>query len=260
MKKIFIGVNYNTSALIENWYNSVQSSCKNNKFYVVDNFHSESERSRVISICERLGVHIVESENVGYGRALNKCLAVVKSEHEYCAIVAGNLDVMCLNFPEDLPDGNYVYICEAVEGSKDRNPFLTKFQSRFLSLFTLPLVLNNVYIFMAVILLIKILGKFPSKLWAVHGSVFCFNSRILSDIEIFNEKTFLYTEELEFASYVQHISKSEYKMTNIRFQHTAHAATSSIIKKRVDFFALWRLGFSNWRNRWGHKGLKSKNL
>jgi glycosyltransferase involved in cell wall biosynthesis len=250
MKKIFIAVNYNTSDLIENWYNSIQRTCVDNTLYIVDNFYSKLERYRVVTICESLGICLLESENVGYGRAMNKCLSVVKSKHEDCIIVAGNLDVTYLHFPEDLQDGNYVYVCEAMEGSRNRNPFLTKFQSRFLPLYTLPLSFDNVFVLRAVSLCIRVTGIFPSKLWAVHGSVFCFSSRLLSDIKIFNEETFLYSEELEFASYVEHISKSEFKMTAIRYQHTAHAATSSIIKKRGDFFAVWKPGFSNWRKRW----------
>lgn len=253
MRKIFIAVNYNTSELIEGWHDSIKKTCKDNVLYVVDNFHSELERGRVITICKRLGVNVLESENVGYGRALNKCLLIVKSEYKDCIIVAGNLDVTFLKFPTDIPAGNYVYVCKAMEGSKDRNPFLTVLQSRFLFLHEFSISFNNIFILKAVIFLIKMAGMFPSKLWAVHGSVFCFHSSLLSDINIFNDNTFLYSEELEFASYVEHISKSEFKLTGIKYEHVAHAATSSIIKKKRDFLAIWKPGFVNWQKRWGYK-------
>jgi len=253
MRKIFIAVNYNTSRLIEGWHDSIKKTCEDNVLYVVDNFHSELERGRVITICRSLGIHVLESENVGYGRALNKCLSIVKSEHKDCIIVAGNLDVTFLKFPSDLPVGNYVYVCKAMEGSKDRNPFLTTLQSKFLFLHKFSMSFDNIFILTAVTFLIKIAGIFPSKLWAVHGSAFCFNSSLLSDINIFNDNTFLYSEELEFASYVEHISKSEFKLIDITYQHEAHAATSSIIKKKRDFLAIWKPGFANWQKRWSHK-------
>lgn len=253
MRKIFIAVNYNTSRLIEVWHNSIKKICDDNFLYVVDNFHSELERGRVVAICRRLGIHVLESENVGYGSALNKCLSIVKSEHKDCIIVAGNLDVTFLKFPSDLPVGNYVYVCKAMEGSKDRNPFLTTLQSKFLFLHKFSMASDNIFILTAVIFLIRMVGMFPSKLWAVHGSVFCFNSSLLSDMNIFNENTFLYSEELEFASYVEHISKSEFIFTGITYKHSAHAATSSIIKKKRDFLAIWKPGFANWQKRWGHK-------
>lgn len=250
MKKIFIAVNYNTSGLIEGWYHSIKKICEDNVLYVVDNFHSELEREKVNIVCERLNVNVLESENVGYGRALNKCFSIVKSEHKDCIIVAGNLDVTFLNFPSDLPAGNYVYVCKAMEGIKDRNPFLTIFQKKFLHLHKFSMLSDNIFIFSAVIFLIKLAGIFPSKLWAVHGSIFCFHSSLLSDINIFNDNTFLYSEELEFASYIEHISKSEFKFTNITYHHAAHAATFSIIKKKRDFLAIWKPGFANWQKRW----------
>jgi hypothetical protein len=253
MRKIFIAVNYNTSGLIEGWYHSIKKTCKESVIYIVDNFYSEREREKVITVCNRLDVNVLASDNIGYGRALNKCLSIVKSEYKDCIIVAGNLDVTFLNFPSDLPVGNYVYVCKAMEGSRDRNPFITKFQSRFLFLHKFSIFSDNIFIFMAVIFLIKMAGIFPSKLWAVHGSVFCFSSSLLSDKNIFNDNTFLYSEELEFASYVEHVSKSQFKMTGIKYQHAAHASTSSIIKKKKDFLAIWKPGYINWRKRWRNK-------
>jgi len=255
MKNIFIGVNYGTSDLIHKWYKSISMTAADYEIYLVDNYSSEQERIIANKICKELDIEFIQSENIGYGRALNKCFRVVKhryGESENYSILAGNIDIRFLELPLELPDGNYVFIPSAMERHRNRNPFLTICQKRFLHLHKLSLASGSPLVMLGIISILKFIGVFPSRIWTLHGSLFCFNSCILRHGDIFNDNTFLYSEELEFGSYVEHISGSEFLHADIVYEHMAHASTSKIISSKADFFSIWKPGFNNWLERWSH--------
>lgn len=253
MKNIFIGVNYGTSNLIHKWYESISSLTTEYEIYLVDNYSSDHERIMAKKICEELDIEFIQSENVGYGQALNKCLRVIRNRYgkrENFLILAGNIDIRFIKLSLELPNGNYVYVASAMEGKRNRNPFLTVCQKKFLHLHKLSLASGSPIVMLGVIFILKFIGFFPSRIWTVHGSLFCFNSCILRDSEIFNDNTFLYSEELEFGSYVQYISGSEFLNADIVYEHIGHASTSKIISTKADFYNIWNTGFYNWLNRW----------
>lgn len=252
MKICFLGINYGTSYLIKEWHKSIVDLNCDAQFYIVDNFSTEQERYDVTALCNELGIHLIKLENIGYGSALNKAFSIIQGHFEDCdfAIMGGNLDIRFLNLPVNLNPGNYVYVPQAIENNKNKNPFLTKFQSRFLKLYKLAIILNSPFILKIIIALFKVLKFFPSKMWALHGSLFCFHSSVLSQTKIFNEKSFLYCEELDFACYVEKISKSSFLTTDIKYEHFRNAATSEILKTSGSFFKIWKPSFINWLQRW----------
>ncbi|MBY7962943.1 hypothetical protein KW476_11060 [Vibrio fluvialis] len=252
-KIYIIGVNYGTSNLIIPWYNSVVDKAPQASLVVVNNYHSSEENERVNKIVKDLDITLISSENVGYGRALNKAINKIKSEisdGENVIFLCGNLDIKFKEIPKTFAVGKKAYVPVVSELGKNRNPFITKIQKRFLPLHKLSINTNNIIVFMGVITILKILSFIPSKIWATHGSLFCFNSSCLCDDEnIFNEDTFLYSEELEFASYIESIG-AKFVNTSLTYEHMAHAATFSIISDKSRFFEVWKPGFINWLKRW----------
>ena len=248
----FISVNYGTSHLIQSWIESIHKSYKGKfKIIVVDNFKSDSERKKVLDLTKRLEFHVIKSKNDGYGMGLNKGIDYVKeiSKDENDKLFVGNLDIVYLKLPDNLPNGKFVYIPCAIEGRRDRNPFLTKLQSKFLFLHKISCKFNSKLILFLVILLIKIIGYKKSPIWTLHGSMFSFNLKSLQSENLFNADTFLYSEELEFGSYMERAGV-KFIDTEIKYVHTAHAATSKIINSRNDFLRLWKSSFNNWITRW----------
>ena len=79
--------------------------------------------------------------------------------------------------------------------------------------------------------------------------MFSFNLKSLQSENLFNADTFLYSEELEFGSYMERAGV-KFIDTEIKYVHTAHAATSKIINSRNDFLRLWKSSFNNWITRW----------
>tara|TARA_X000000950_G_scaffold288894_1_gene408162 strand:+ start:13214 stop:13975 length:762 start_codon:yes stop_codon:yes gene_type:complete len=252
MKICFLGINYGTSYLIKEWYESIIKLNHDAHFYIVDNYSTEQERLDITELCNELGIQLIKFENIGYGQALNRAFSIIQGHYNSSdfAIVGGNLDIRFLNFPINLSTGNYVYVPQVIENNKNKNPFLTKFQSRFLKLYKLAIVLNSPFVLKIIIALFKILRFFPSNIWALHGSLFCFHSSVLSKTKIFNEKSFLYCEELDFASYIEKISKSTFQFTDIKYEHIKNATTSEILESSRSFFNIWKPSFLNWLKRW----------
>jgi glycosyltransferase involved in cell wall biosynthesis len=253
MKYIFVGVNYGTSDLIQKWHASIVSQTAMYEIYLVDNYSTTEERSAVIKICEELNIELITLHNVGYGRALNESFEILKDRYhvgESFCVLAGNIDIRFIALPKKLPVGNYIFVPSAMEGRRNRNPFLTVGQKRFLFLHKLTLRTNSTFVMLGVVSVLKLVGFFPSRTWAVHGSLFCFNISVLRHGVIFNENTFLYSEELEFGSYVELISRSKYLDSDIKYEHIPHAATSKIISSKTDFINIWKPGFNNWLERW----------
>lgn len=250
--KLFITVNYGTSFLLSNWLNNIREYEPDAVIVVVDNFKNNEERAFVEELGEKSGFHLIKSENVGYGKALNMAINYCLSNFDCsnCIFYAGNMDIKYSKLPKDLEHGKFVYVPIANEGKRNRNPFLTKLQSRVLGLHKLTIKTQSPYILLLVTLIIKFLGVFPSRIWAVHGSLFCFNGLCLSDNEdVFNANSFLYSEELEFASYMEK-NKCEFVNSSIQYEHDAHAATSELINSKRSFLKVWKPSFENWIKRW----------
>lgn len=250
--KVFLTVNYGTSSLLSDWVSNIREQVSDPIIVVVDNFKNNEERSKAKHICTSQDVYFVESTNQGYGNSLNLGIKYCKENFtlKNAVFFAGNMDIKYLNIPYHLPRGEFVYIPKALEGKRNRNPFLTRLQSVALPLHKLTIKLDSVYFLLFVTTIIKLLGYIPSKLWAVHGSLFCFHSECLHESEeIFNSDSFLYSEELEFASYVEKYL-CQFVDSDITYQHDAHAATGDVISSKRAFLNMWKPSFLNWIKRW----------
>lgn len=249
--KCFISVNYGTSALINEWVENIKNFEPSALILIVDNFKSKEERERVQLLSSKLGFILLESDNIGYGRALN--LAI-----RYCGSLAsdsekiyfaGNLDIKYMSVPAVFPSGKFIYQAKALEGDRDRNPFLTRLQKKGLFLHVLTLKTNSPIVLIFVTSILKLLGMVKSKVWTVHGSLFCFNEKCLSDMKVFNENSFLYSEELEFGSYME-LHHCEFIKVDLSYRHDAHVATGALINSKRKFIQVWRPSFINWMVRW----------
>lgn len=248
----FIGVNYGTSNLIESWWRHISKHTKDAKFIIVDNFKSQNERKKVEKICNNYKITLIKLDNIGYGKALNIAIKYcVNQQNKVPAIIfAGNLDIEFSHIPKKLEHGNYVYIPKVMEGYKNRNPFLTKLQKKVVGLYRVQLPFSSPIALNIMISLTKFLGFFPSPTWATHGALFCFNMQVIdSSLNVFNEESFLYCEELEFASYMEK-QGAIFLDSNIACNHIGGVATSSIISSKKDFLKIWKPSMKNWINKW----------
>jgi len=251
---IFITVNYGSSALLVQWAKNIRMQCSDTVLIVVDNFKNENERLKVINITKLYDIILIESDNIGYGAALNKGIsyAMDRFSEKNLIFFAGNLDIIYKNIPKKYPIGRYVYIPIIKEGKRNRNPFLTKLQKKILPIYRIAGLTQSLYVYYLVVIINKIIGLIPYKIWAIHGSLFCFNSLAIKEYKnIFNDNSFLYVEELEFASYMES-NNIEFINSNIEIEHHAHISTKDIIAKRKIYLSIWWSSYKNWLIRWGY--------
>ena len=249
----FIAVNYNTSYLIEGWATSIRANSANCKLILIDNHSSDEERASTVSVCGALSIDLVTSENVGYGAALNVGMLTILNNHDGGPgfIFAGNLDIEYQYIQSSLPDGNFIYVPKVEEaGRHDRNPFLTRVQRRFVWTYKFAARYDSVLLYFLAVGINKLLGFIPSKIWAIHGSLFCFNLKNISlECLPFDSRSFLYGEELEFASFME-AQDAEFIGADITVKHISHVATKAITKKQKDFISLWAPSYINWYKKW----------
>lgn len=251
----FISVNYGTSNIIKKWSDSIKKISSDYCLVIVDNFYSDEERKKTMQLCEKLDIKFLSSENIGYGAAIRRGIRELTNLElkEGDVIFAGNLDLEYLKLPSKFTNGKFAYVPRVIESNKsNRNPFLTLIQAKFQFLYFLAAKFESRLIYLLAILVNKILGFVPSKIWTVHGSLFCFNSECISDRKLpFNEDSFLYGEELEFGSFVEsnNIDFINYE-DSIHVFHDSHVATSNLISNQTEFIKIWSKSFLNWYSKW----------
>lgn len=254
---VFITINYGTSKLIKPWAESIRKNCSNCILILVDNYYSDEERQNVTSLANDHNIELIYSDNHGYGKSLNTALKyfkknLSKSKENDIIFFIGNIDINFLNIPKYLPKEKNVYEPTIKEKRRNRNPFLTKLQSRYRFLYKLASRTESLLIYYIAVTFNKFLGIFPSKTWAIHGSLFCFHYlAIQKNIKIFNENSFLYAEELEFASYMEQNDVNFIK-SDILVEHFPHAATIEIVRDRKNFIKIWKKSYDNWLERWNN--------
>ncbi|MDA7852936.1 hypothetical protein N9A71_05240 [Porticoccaceae bacterium] len=250
---IFIAVNYGTSELIDPWYHSIQLCFKQQcTLILVDNFSSDCERERVRKCCKALNVILIENANTGYGSALNLAYGWVLDKVDMLSeklIFSGNLDIEYISIGSKLPGETAVFM-PFLESKKkgDQNPFLTHFQKNVFPLFTLAAKFKSRNLLLLALLTSKILGIFPSRFYACHGSLFAFTGDLLSK-HIFNNESFLYCEELEFAEYVNR-KGVQFSPSEIFYRHTGKVSTGSFFVSKKSKFMNWVISYNNWCRRW----------
>lgn len=248
MKLVVASVNYGTSHLIEQWATSIKKHKPDAELIIVDNLYDNDERQKATKICRDLCITLIESENLGYGAGLNIAIKYYKSNMTPSpsdVILLGNLDILFERI--NIPNINEprAFIAYGLENNKKLNPFLTLAQKKILFIHSIPANFNSSLLLYCTTAIVKIFSLLKSPPWTTHGSLFCINSAALDESEIFNQNSFLYSEELEFGS---HLEKTSIKLENIdiRYQHIPHAATSRIISGHKRFFKYWKPSFLNW--------------
>ncbi|MFG6562394.1 glycosyltransferase family 2 protein [Sulfitobacter sp. 1A15299] len=242
--QIFFGcVNYNSADEVQNYYNSISLNVENFQFVVADAYHSEAAREEINIVAKRNNFQIFEVENLGYSHGLNRLIELALMTNAQLFVV-GNSDLLLASkFPRLSPQSK-AYMPTLVEGRRNRNPFLNILQSKYLRLHYLAARYNLFWLFYVNLAALKVLGLLPARPWTCHGSLFIMD-RSIANAKIFNENTFLYSEELEFGSY---LSKNGYPLEaiDLRVLHDAHVSTGSTTKNKKKFFKIWRTGFLNW--------------
>ena len=257
MTNYLIAVNYDTSELVDNWFNSEYEHIPHLVTVIIDNFSTDVERLKVLEKCKILGIYLVESENIGYGAALNKGLAFIASNFEIKdsdIIMMGNIDIEFNRFCQIKLKEPTIFMPTIIEKSKNdkrnRNPFLTNLQSKMI-LFYKRDARNFIWMrFVFIVLIVKMLGFFKSKPYAVHGSMFCFNGSLAKkNTQLFNEKSFLYCEEIDFAKFIEnyHIPII---LWNSEILHIPHASTFTHYSKASSRTALWQQSFTEYLKKW----------
>ncbi len=251
MTYCFVAVNYGTSSLIEHWIESIHN-CYNGEIFViiVDNYKDNNERQKTIALSEKIHFTLIESENKGYGAGLNQGISYAARHIKGKVIMfCGNMDLIYTKIPR-LKSGDIIHIPKVLEGKRDRNPFLTNLQRKFTPMYHIAGRTKSPILYYIVISINKLLGVFPSKIWAVHGSLFCFDLLLIDqDLEVFNNKSFLYGEELEFASYMES-RNAIFLKSEITVKHASHVCTQDINNSIKLFLDVWYPSFKNWANRW----------
>lgn len=251
-KLAFISVNYGTSHLISNYVLSIKNLISNAQIVIVDNYFSEEERLKVIEICKLLNVEVVENINNGYGNGLEIGINFVKREFEDISFfVLSNIDLIFTKFDYKETDYACGYIPKSLNnGQYVDNVFMTKFQKLFINIHKIPFLRKNKNMFLLKILFFKLLKFIPSKAWAVHGSCFIISWNNKDIIQpIFNKNTFLYSEELEVASYMEK-NGMPFISSNILIEHIGSVSTEKSFSSLSDKMDIFVESFDNWYSRW----------
>ena len=245
MKYLFLAVNYNSNFLIINWIKSIRKLTENPEIIIVDNFSTNDEIEIIKSLSLELDFILILSDNVGYGGGLNKGLIFIKEKYKSGIVFCGNLDIEYLNIPKELPKGNFVHIPHIIEPKRNnRNPFLTRFQKNLIPIYGFAAKKKSQILYIISISLNKIFSIVKSKIWAVHGSLFCFDYSLLKDFNDlpFNNDSFMYGEEYEFARFIE-IKGFKLIPSKIKAFHHSHATTKKIKQKFIHYWAPSFLNF-----------------
>jgi len=246
----FVGVNYGSCDYIKEWLLSIRENIRDAFVLLVDNYKCNSERIRVRSICEEYNIELIEAENIGYGKALNLGISYCreKSNNLNDIIFAGNIDIRYRRLASELSVGRYVYVPRVYEKGKNKNPFLTRFQKRIARHQIHSARFRSKNMLYIIVLMTKCLKIIPSPIWTMHGSVFVFSMGCLNHKSIFNEKTFLYSEEMEFGSYMEEVDVM-FINADIVVDHIGHVSTRKISDEER-FMNYWIASIQNWYKRW----------
>lgn len=251
-----VAVNYGTPELITDWAKSIRQDNSDAFLLIVDNFESDEARAKAKEICRIENIELIESVNVGYGQGLDVGLSRLMQTTDIYGddlVMFGNLDLSIT--ARDLPNTSdpSAFMPVIRQGGRNRNPFLTKFQSRFVWLYDVVAKTRSPMVLTLAAGIIKVLGKVTSKPYATHGSLFVMNGAALHKIAhpIFNPLTFLYCEEMEFAEGLRQAG-IPLVSCSVEVDHVGKVSTGAITRTKQDFINVWLSSWQNWRARWAN--------
>ena len=252
-KLAFIVVNYRTWSHVISCVESIVKHSDNSIIVVVDNSDMEID-AKVASVLRELNVSVIACKNIGYGQAINKGLHHISSVliEKKLVVHACNADVVFKHVDRyDAREGSLRFYVPRLR-SKNRNTkskFMNMLNRRFTISISRFYYQRVGWVFGVVAALQKVILAMPSRVYTTHGCIFIFDFfPSTRNSLVFNENTFLYSEELEFGEYML---KNGFSAVDC---HTtvAHEGSVSISKiyssseKRALFFA----SLTNWRKRW----------
>lgn len=248
MKIIVAAIEYHSPNLINKFINEWLKCSHVVKIYIASTSNNRSSKKPLLSkVINNVEIYDLDLANNGYGSAMNELLYLIQVDNQtdgyfFDYLLIGNIDVFPINIsePHFINDQFKVPMINVIENNKNRNPFISKFQKRFIFLYKIPLKLNSISLLFFVILIFKLIKIIKSNPWAVHGSFFCFNNKmVMSDLKFFND-SFLYCEELFYA---RNLEKLKIKLVESPFtvRHIGGVSTNLVINKsRKIFFSYWK--------------------
>ena len=248
MKIIVAAIEYNTPNLIDLFINEwVNVECVVKIYIGSTTLNKSSSQFQLFNIVNNIEIYYIDLLNNGYGVALDTLINLIKVDIEFDFndinyLFIGNIDVypIKIDVPDYLNDQSKVPIINIIENGRNRNPFLSILQKRFIFLFKLPLIFNSFKVLLCIILIMKFLKLFKSKPWSVHGAFFCFNMNMLKVDKPFFNNSFLYCEELFFARNLENLN-IELVKSEISVNHIGGVSTTYIISsKNQSFFKFWK--------------------
>ena len=245
---LLVGVNFASQNILQKYLKKWAALSSVTHIIIVDCYSSKQELERVKEVCSSMDrCSLIPMDNVGYGSALNVGLdKVISLADEFKLnnnelVLFGNIDVFPSSIKTGYLDLNTVPLINILENGRQRNPFLTMFQSRLLWITKLASKYNSSLLLRVWRAIYRVTKLLPSKnSYAVHGALFGLQiSQIRLCGPIFDSRVFLYCEELFFARAIQKAGL-KFAKSDIYVEHIGSVSTSKTIKKD------WRFFFKNW--------------
>lgn len=257
---IFVLVNYNTEKELIDFINSLKNINAIYELVVVNNFSDKKSLKKIKQICNSKKVVLLESENIGYGNAINKGIDFVKIHYKFKYLITSNCDIEIKEFEYKEIYKRY-YNCHYViapmianSNFKMQNPFYRRKNNLIFFLFYLAAKYRNRLIFRFTIL-ISNFGRFNytscNIIYAAHGSFIMIPKEILNSFkneDLFDPDIFLLCEELVFAEKIRRKGYNIIYDDNIKILHKEQASMGylSISKK----FEIWSKSYLVFYNKY----------
>lgn len=241
-KQFYLCVNYNSSSTLARTIPNWLALNPEIDIIIIDNFSSDAELRDIYDLAAKHNCQVLESDNIGYGPALNIGLDFIKNKCDEAADVCiffGNCDVKPQFINEYVAPGVLPEITVYTKG-KNSNPFLTKAQMKFLKLLFWSAKYESITIKAIWSVINKIVRYIPSRTAAVHGSIMAINLKSLRKLpKLFCDEIFLYQEEIFFAHVIAS-SHMKIEKSSLHFVHEGSVSTAGTVKKDIkSYFKLW---------------------
>jgi GT2 family glycosyltransferase len=244
---IFVAVNYDTSNLVGFFIDSIKKLTKNYIIVIVDNFSNEKCRSDTKKFAEE-NIFILENENVGYGKGLNDGVlfsrSKVKSTNSRFYLSNIDIEYQKISSKSFNPSISLIPLI-----NNKQKKFISINQKHFLGIHFIKFLRGNVLLFYIKVLLLKTIAIIPSKEWTIHGSCFVLDFSASYSETIFNKDSFLYSEELEFGSYLGY-NEIKLNLSEISYKHIGSASIEKSFNTLKNKLVLFENSLDNWKKRW----------
>lgn len=228
MKTFLLIVNYNDADTTINLLNVIKDYRIIDKIVIVDNKSTDNSVDKLQTRASKKIVIIQNKENKGYASGINFGCKYIEKTEEQCNIIVSNADIV-IHSEEDIRQliiskkQDCAIIAPVIKEHSGYNrgwKIPTPMQDAILNIIGIHKILRPMMLF------------YPDKYYSndvvdvevVSGCFFLIDSKILKDINYFDENTFLYYEENIVSSKIKNIGKKIYINTKIEVFHN-HSVT-----------------------------------